>query len=122
MIKVTRTSICVLLVIMVCSSCMSSEALLIYPISYDKSIRGNFTQACSNTMPVILSHAVYYDANGDVVTYTLNGVKTALVEDMSLTTNDRLCPALPSGPGECTPPKPGYCSRTYGGYPVCVPC
>ena len=89
---------------------------------HDDYIRGKFTQDCSISLPVIPSHAVYYDANGDVVTYKLYGVRTALVEDMSLTFRDRFCPADPSGPGACVPPKPGYCSRTYGGYPMCVPC
>jgi hypothetical protein len=123
MVRQTKTTICVLAVTILCSSCATNKAQLESPlVPIDNPIRGNFSQNCSISMPVIPSHAVYYDANGDVVTYTLNGVRTALVEDMSLTFHDRLCPAAPSGPGACTPPKAGYCSRSYGGYPVCVPC
>lgn len=84
--------------------------------------RGEFTEKCEIKMSQQPSHAVYYDNDGNVVTYVFNGTQTALVEDMSKTKKNRLCQANPNGPGPCNPPVPGYCARSYGGFSVCVPC
>ncbi len=101
----------------------STLALTACGVSHKPSLtRGEFTEKCAVKMSQQPSHAVYYDKNGDVITYNFNGTMTALVEDMSKTAKNQLCQASPNGPGPCNPPKPGYCARQYGGFSVCVPC
>jgi hypothetical protein len=114
-----------LILAMVCASCASisrqdkSVASISRP---DKSVRGEFPKPCSIQMPVLPSHAVYYDEQGNVISHTVGGITTALVEDMYKTDKlkNRLCQAEPAGPAHCG--ASGYCSRPYGGFHVCVPC
>lgn len=81
---------------------------------------GNGAPACT---PIPLNdvprYAVYFDANGTMLTRSENGQQIPLVEMLGeYTSREKVCAAALQGPGPCSP----LCPRTVGAFTVCGPC